>query len=417
MQLIQTAPGCKYSIVARVDTTIYSPDQTWTLDIPAGQHAFIAKTNEIIIPGDAMICQKQHQTEEDTASVNILGEGAGSMATFIARAIKQIVGKGNMTVEYGNGELVVHTDRADAAQYAAVTDILDRFVPKDVEVARYNHNIEISWRNINKYAECKTILEVSKLNAEWWNDVTSDGQWIYPLTNATSLYDNPNFGYLGFFQNTPATSVTIYTPNLTNAHYLFCANTKTKKVYIYAPSLVASNYIFYNSKIEEIEGDLSKLVSSNWLARNNSKLRKFKCALSSFKTNDDLAFAVAQLDKESAITILTSIPTVSGAQLGIGIHTDHKTDEDVLAAKAKAEAKGWKINIRWNGTPTSTASTFDMGTLIYAKAAETKRPDGTTEKYLSWGHYVTDWEARGYEIFRNLTSAYKYFNLEMSENV
>lgn len=133
MQLIQTAPGCKYSIVARVDTTIYSPDQTWTLDIPAGQHAFIAETNEIIIPGDAMICQKQHQTEEALARVNLLGEGAGSMATFIARAIEQIVGKGNAKVEYGEGKLTVSlVDSTIDAQFTAVDNLLNRLLPKDV---------------------------------------------------------------------------------------------------------------------------------------------------------------------------------------------------------------------------------------------------------------------------------------------
>lgn len=133
MQLIQTAPGCKYSIVARVDTTIYSPDQTWTLDVPAGQSDFIAETNEIIIPGDAMICQKQHQTEEALARVNLLGEGAGSMATFIARSIEQIVGKGNATVAYEEGKLTVAlADSVTTAQITEVENLLNRLLPKDV---------------------------------------------------------------------------------------------------------------------------------------------------------------------------------------------------------------------------------------------------------------------------------------------
>lgn len=133
MQLIQTAPGCKYSIVARVDTTIYSPDQKWTLDVPAGQSDFIAETNEIIIPGDAMICQKQHQPEEALARVNLLGEGAGSMATFIARSIEQIVGKGNAKVEYGEGKLTVAlVDSVPTAQITEVENLLNRLLPKDV---------------------------------------------------------------------------------------------------------------------------------------------------------------------------------------------------------------------------------------------------------------------------------------------
>ena len=128
-----TAPGCKYSIVARVDTTIYSPDQTWTLDVPAGQTDFIAETNEIIIPGDAMLCRKKCQIDADLARVNILGKGSGSLATFITRAIEQVVGKGNAKVEYGAGKMtVVLVDSVTAAQVAEVESLLERLLPKDV---------------------------------------------------------------------------------------------------------------------------------------------------------------------------------------------------------------------------------------------------------------------------------------------
>lgn len=128
-----TAPGCKYSIVARVDTTIYSPDQKWTLDIPAGQSDFIAETNEIIIPADAMLCRMKRQIDADLARVNVLGRGAGSLATFVTRAVEQIVGKGNARVEYGDGKLTVSlADSVTAAQMTAVENLLDRLLPKDV---------------------------------------------------------------------------------------------------------------------------------------------------------------------------------------------------------------------------------------------------------------------------------------------
>lgn len=128
-----TAPGCKYSIVARVDTTIYSPDQTWTLDVSAGQTDFIAETNEIIIPADAMMCRKKGQIDADLARFNVLGRGAGSLATFITRAVEQIVGKGNAKVEYGDGKLTVALafDTTEA-QIVAVENLLERLLPKDV---------------------------------------------------------------------------------------------------------------------------------------------------------------------------------------------------------------------------------------------------------------------------------------------
>lgn len=129
-----TAPGCKYSIVARVDTTIYSPDQKWILDVPAGQTDFIAETNEIIIPADAMMCRKKCQIAADLVRFNILGRGAGSLATFVTRAIEQIVGKGNAKVEYGDGKMtVVLAPSVTAAQFAEVENLLGRLLPKDVE--------------------------------------------------------------------------------------------------------------------------------------------------------------------------------------------------------------------------------------------------------------------------------------------
>lgn len=128
-----TAPGCKYSIVARVDTTIYSPDQKWVLDVPAGQTDFIAETNEIIIPADAMMCRKKCQIDADLVRFNVLGRGAGSLATFVTRAIEQIVGKGNAKVEYGDGKLAVSlASSATSAQVAEVERLLQRLLPKDV---------------------------------------------------------------------------------------------------------------------------------------------------------------------------------------------------------------------------------------------------------------------------------------------
>lgn len=126
-------------------------------------------------------------------------------------------------------------------------------------------------------------------------------------------------------------------------------------------------------------------------------------------------FSNTQLDKKSALNVLTSIPAYTSGthNLTIGIHVDHKTDEEVLAAIANAEAKGWTLFVQWNGTPTSTASTMAMGQLIYAKVGEMERPDGTTEQYLDWGHYVTNPE--GYETFRSLASAYRYFGIPMPE--
>ena len=129
----------------------------------------------------------------------------------------------------------------------------------------------------------------------------------------------------------------------------------------------------------------------------------------------DRMFYACILDKASAIIVLNSLPSYNSGThvLGIGIHVDHQQDEEVLAAIANAEAKGWALTVQWNGTATSTASVMRFGQLIYAKVVENERPDGTTERVLDWGHYVTNPE--GYETFRSLESAYEYFGLPAEE--
>ena len=148
-------------------------------------------------------------------------------------------------------------------------------------------------------------------------------------------------------------------------------------------------------------------------------MKSFESTLSALETGS-LMFYMSQLNKDSALRILNSIPSyTSGSHpLAIGINVDLQNDEDVLAAISNAEAKGWKLTVQWNpGGPTYTtpeATTFGLrGPIIYAKVGEMERLDGTTEKYLDWGHYVTD--ETGYETFQSLESAYEYFGLEMSE--
>ena len=76
---------------------------------------------------------------------------------LLEKALVLLMGEGKAIVEHlpAEDKLVVHTDRADETQLAAVTALLERTLPKNIEVERYNHHIEVSWREINKYAECK----------------------------------------------------------------------------------------------------------------------------------------------------------------------------------------------------------------------------------------------------------------------
>ena len=131
-----------------------------------------------------------------------------------------------------------------------------------------------------------------------------------------------------------------------------------------------------------------------------------------------MAFYGTRLSGASACRVLNTIGSISEADregnefpLHIGIHVDHKQDEEVLKAIATAEAKGWKLIVQWNGTATAQVSvTYGLRQPpIYARVSEIERQDGTTERILDWGHYVTD--PSGYEEFCSVEAAREYYGL------
>ncbi len=343
--------------------------------------------------------------------------------------IEDILGDVDFLYEYVEEEnkLVIHTDRANTEQLKTVDDILASTLSVDVHVDKYNHHIEVSWRDINKYAACTNTNDLKAANADYKNDLTSDGTWAYPLTALGSAsYAFYKAGLTGFegelpkltngdwmFRETKLTYWNTNLPELTTGDTMFCMVPLTSWTGE-LPKLSNGKMMLYETKLTYWNTELPNLTNGRQMYQW-CKLTSWTVELPKLSDGYNM-FRDSRLDKESALLILNSIPAWSdGAQhlLGIGIHVDHKNDEEVLAAIANAEAKGWTLTVNWNGTPTSTASTMAMGTLIYAKVGELERPDGTTERVLDWGHYVTNPE--GYETFRSLESAYEYFNLEMPE--
>jgi len=321
------------------------------------------------------------------------------------------------------GKLIVHTDRADDATLQIVSDLLDEVLPANIEVVRYNHNIEVSWRDINKYALCTNRADMLAINAGYENDLTSDGEWVYPLPEMINFGDiYPS--YRGLFQSAKnLRKIKIVLPKARMIGYVFFNNPKLEEFDIEAP--LVDNTSAAESCYHVVTGRLPSLKKAR-IAINRqyvdqilwggtvNKLR-FKLEILSGKKILSAALMVSYvaIDKESVLEIVDMLETyTSGSRpITLSIHIDYKNDEEVLAAIANAEAKGWTVSLQWNGTPTSTASTLSFGQLIYAKVGEMERPDGTTERYLNWGHYVTD--TTGYETFRSLASAYEYFGLEM----
>ena len=347
--------------------------------------------------------------------------------SIIKRFLFNLIGDENrFVVEFIKDEnkLVIHTDRFSDDMIESVTSLLEGVVLQNVEVVRYNHDIEVSWRDINKYAACKSVDEMKAINPNYKTDLTSDSSWIWPLdnlVNAESLLQNARIGG----------EIRLYIPNVTTKCYRILndinrvnGNTKYCDVYIYAPKLQLIGTLFMMGSwgvrkciIESV--DISNSTNLENFASSCTDLEEFWMPDLPKLAKIGNCFSGTKLNKPSILRLLAQLPNftfgIGTHTATIGIHVDHQNDEEVLAAIADAESKGWTLTVQWNGTPTRKSSTMAMGSLIYAKIIEHKLPDGTIEQYLDWGHYVTD--ETGYETFRSLESAYKYFNLEQPTEI
>ena len=269
----------------------------------------------------------------------------------------------------------------------------------------------------DKYANCVNTNDLKTVNAQFYTDLTSDGAWVYPLPN-----------YVGGTSD-----------NLSKAwsNYL-------KKWTVSLPKVVNGRTLFYeNYSLHTVETELPLMSNGQATFMNDSKLTSVKCDFPSLSTADSM-FYKCILDKESVLRICSSLPTwTSGThKITIGIHIDHKYDPDVNEALKRVdvnyeplnlpideetgdyveitEGKGWQLTVQWNGTatenaypnPAATYSLRQQESPVYAKLATLERPDGTTENFLDWGHYVTNWEENGYQEFASVEEAEEYFNIK-----
>lgn len=251
----------------------------------------------------------------------------------------------------------------------------------------------------NKYAECETVDQIKEVNPDFRNDKTSDNGWIYPLTALKDAYA------LMWGNNLPSASLS----------YVICD----------APNVTKAHSAFPHMDITYFEGDWHNVTNADylfhrdWVSKNVLTLKTTFPALSTGVS----MFRGYALTKESALRVLNSIPayTSGSHRITIGIHVDNQTDEEVIEAITKAEAKGWTITAQWNGTATAAAastSTFGLRSpSIYAKLGTVEHPDSTTKQVLDWGHYVTNWEENGYQEFSSIEEAEEYFNINQTEEV
>ena len=287
-----------------------------------------------------------------------------------------------------------------------------------------------------KYAKCTTNEEMAAINADYRNDVDENGVWAYNLPNMKNFTVRYGGDYKtsGLCTGTAkkvklvldkvksVDSICRDMPNLEEAVliapkadyygiYTFSSCRKLKKAHVEVHAILyMSGFLSDCPELEEVSGVCG---ASDGYPVGGSKLRHWRLELPKLKTAVSGLCASAQLTKDSALFLLNTIPDwADGAShiISLGIHVDHQTDEDIINAIAEAEAKGWTLTVRWNGTPgTSTASTFALRRRpVWAKLGEPME-DGSPA--LDWGHYVTTAEENGYTEFASLEEAKEHFNI------
>lgn len=334
--------------------------------------------------------------------------------------------------------LVVHTDRVDDELLEAVRTTSESYMPAGVTLVQYNHNMEISLRDINKYAECVTKDDMLAVNADYPNDVTSEGEWIYPLTNL-----NAN----GIFRSTAGNIKRLVydAPSLSGLRYDNISGLpNVQEIVVNCPSYVGyvmtgatgrkwNDFVVNCPNLEKItvlalSDDFDNLDRFFY---NNPKLKEIELPKLPKLCNASLFCLESQLSKRSVLPFLKEViinATTGLRDLGLGIHIDHKTDEEVLAAIDAATANGWRLTVRWNGTATaSTASTLSLLDEeeeidpIYARIVEEPErgdyvtPEGT-RVIIDWGHLITSPDGKtpeemGYEQYVSIGEVMYKHNL------
>ena len=394
----------------------------------------------------------------------------------LKQLIEGIVGEGKVSLDCINdeGKLVVHTDRISDEKSQVVTDLIALVVPENLVIERYNHNIEISWRDINKYATCTNLAQMKAVNADFANDLTSEGEWVYPLPELVNcavdwgqmvfgdhktqhgrtrlkkwcvplpklkyaksmfrycealeneVWELPSLTYSNFcmfdnaLKNIPY--IKIILPSCTEINHLFhYGATKAKHIVVEGDNVIHALSVFpYMTNIEKIELNTSKLIKADGLYHSSLPLTDFPLEYPALSTAPRMLMN-CQITGYQAITILNSIPTWTDGkthEITLGIHIDYQNDAEVLAAIENAKNKGWTVTVQWNGTPTSGISTLDLEE-IYARVTESEYGDYTDENgtrcYLDWGHYVTD--TTDYKLFFSIYEAEQYFKLTKIEGI
>lgn len=369
--------------------------------------------------------------------------------SLITRGLNKVVGEGNYELSYVDNTLSLKTNNFAKAE--DVNFILDNLLPKNMTT-----DVE---SNYLKYADCTSMSAISTVNANYHKDLTAEGEWIYPLPKLTSMYaytecwwpdglrkfcvplpkvtnmyrafsgsriecfdldlplcENLNWliqwtPYDGFYKGK------IVAPKAKTMNSALSRGHKNIKIDFYVPNVQSSTWTFQNCSFIELKLTTQSIAHANGMFKNVVFYCEVPCSYPNLINAPDM-FAGCKLSKSQAIKILKSIPAwVNDSEthaITLGIHVDWKNDDEILGEVRKAEKRGWTVTLQWNGTASAKqASTYSLrspSSKIYAKVIE-ETLKNEYKKYLSWGHYITDWEKKGYHEFSTEMEARETFSL------
>ena len=346
---------------------------------PNVQLRTMAQEQKWLVPDDCKVTKGNFKRA--LAALFLLGEGNAWLAA-LKKELSAILDGANISYRYSSAKrhLMILTDLSDDSLNSVVDEACSRVVPS---------GITYEVLNLNKYAHCETTAAMAAVNPDWRNDLTREGEWLWNLTSLKEY---------GVFAGNE--KITVFNADLCDGYH---------SVY----------RMFYGcTSLREVHGDFSNFRSAMEMCDGCVNLSVFTPVMPLLPTHmngPDWVFKGCILNKKSVLSFLGALPAATRS-LGMGIHVDYQTDDEVLAAIEEMEAKGWTMMIQWNGTPTAKAATTyrlrRTATLpVYAKQSTMECPDGSIESVFDWCHYVTNWEENGYMEFASLDEAKEHFNI------
>ena len=452
MKTETTFPGKTYAVTSANGCTVTTPDGTTLVEAEAGKQAyFVAVGGKVVLSDDGAILTQFFKLApyQKLRLLGVVGGGEPAWLTALREELTAMLDGSAFELAWlaAKKQLVVHTDRVDDAMLEAVKATAETAAPAGAEVVQYNHNMEISWRALGKYSECASVEDMLAVNPDYQNDLTSDGEWVYPLPKLAKMHtvDASGNAVNGIFQdNTNIRKWLVDLPSVTHMGFAF-RNSSLEEFRGECPSLRARTLQYYANKMQNETGFVFKNTNLRIFRSDWSKARQFNYHtfsqlnnLAVFDTdltdlcNGTNAFSYSKLSKDIVINILNSLSdtehlkTVSSSaqmQLNIGVDTNYQGDEEVRAAMEAAAVKGWTITPQWNGT--AAASTYSLRPApplpVYAKLDTYTDDDGNEQRSLSWCHEVIsptgqEPEELGYTLFDSVEAAREYFGLPAEES-